>query len=108
MSRLRPNVPMIFSARVAPRHLGARGPILASVAPRDAFHLGDDRLAGADDFLLIRERFLRMLARKEIEIGFADALFGRGAKRSRVRRVVAHKPALEILEIDSIGGRIHQ
>jgi hypothetical protein len=62
--------------------------------------LGDDRLAGADDLLFVRERALGVLAGEKVEIGFPDAGFGRGrAKNPGVGGIVADEPAAEILQV---------
>ena len=67
-------------------------------------------IPGAHDIaqLFVAERAFGVFAGEEIEVGFAHAFFRRLPKRARVGDVVAHDPALEVLEVDVIRQRIHQ
>ncbi|MCR6656803.1 MAG: hypothetical protein NVV63_13550 [Opitutus sp.] len=96
------------SVLVAPRELGGGAPENRAVEHGEALALRDHGFAGFDDVLFVAESAFGVFAGEEIEVGFAHAFLRGLPKRARVGDVVAHDPALEVLEVNVIRQRIHQ
>ena len=94
---------------VPKRDLGGRGPGDAAIGQVLALEFADDRFAGLHNVLLVGEGLLGVLAEEEVEIGLAEDL---GVIRDIVKLleglVDQKEPPLAILEIDTIGGRVHE
>ena len=109
MSREIPKVPTIFPVRsrsgsfvVETQRTSPSGPGLLLLDVHQ-------RLAGADDLLLVAQRLRRVLVGEEVEVGPPDG--ERRARDAEARRRVpvdAREAALPILEVDAVGDVVHQ
>ena len=94
------------AALVAQRHLGAGHPGVRATSVGLPFQLPHDRLAGADDQLLVGEGGGGVILTEEVEVGFPDQL-GRAAARG-VRGDPAcadqQEAAERVLEVDPLLG----
>ena len=91
---------------VAERHLGRGHPGVRPAREGLAFHLAHDRLTGADDLLLVRERRGGMLLGEHVEIGLPGQLRGGPARGDGLDPGFAdeQEPAHQVLEVDALLG----
>jgi len=97
-----------LSGAIAQRHFGREHPPCRPVLGGALFDLSDQRLSAADDFLLIRQRVARILLAEEGEIVFADEVFRPDPEIIPQRFAALNETGLEVLEVDEVGGVIHQ
>ena len=94
---------------VAQALLGRRYPSGRAIGPGFLFLAADQRLAGANDLLLIVESPLRVIRREKIKVPLANRLLRRAEIEEGGHGFVdPKKAALAILEIDVVGDRVQQ
>jgi hypothetical protein len=91
---------------VAERHLRRGYPGVRPAAKGLAFHQSHERLAGAHDVLLVRERRRGVCLGEYVEIGLPDQILRGPAGGDRVDPAVAdeQEPARQVLEVDALPG----
>ena len=95
---------------VAKRHLGGRDPGTGAVSEGLLLQLPHDRLAGADDPLLVLKGSSSVLLAEEVEVGLPDYLFQGMARGCRGEPACAdqEEPAVQVLEVDALLGAVQQ
>ena len=104
-----PEGPDDLPVPIAQRELRRRHPADVAVGPGLLLLDVHQRLAGADDLLLVAQRLRRVLVGEEVEVGPPDG--ERRARDAEARRRVpvdAREAALPILEVDAVGDVVHQ
>ena len=94
---------------IAQGHLRGQRPPDAAVGEDLLFRQTENRLAGADDLLLVLERGAGVFFGEEVEIRLADQL-----GRARFAEIAGHRFAaleeagLQVLEVHGVGDRLHE
>ena len=98
------------AALVPKRHLRGRHPRVRPAAVGLQLHLPYDRLAGADNLLLVPEGSGGVLVAEDIEVRLPDQLISGPARGVRGDPACAdqEEPALQVLEVHALPGRGQQ
>ena len=100
-------MPMISAVLVAKRHLRGRDPGAGPVVEGLPLQLPHDRLAGADDLLLVLKGSSGVFLAEEVEVGLPDHVFQRyGPELTAGEPACAdqEEPAVQVLEVHALLG----
>ena len=99
-----------LAAFISKRHLGGRDPGIDSVVISLPLQLPHDRLAGADDPLLVVKGSSSMFLAEEVEVSLPDYLFHGMARSDRGDPACAHQkePAAQVFEVHALLGAVQQ
>ena len=99
-----------LAALIAKRHLCGRDPGTGSVLECLLLQLPHDRLACADDLLLVRKSGSSVFLAEKVEVSLPDYLFQGVARGCRGEPACAdhEEPAEQVLEVDALFGGVQQ
>ena len=90
------------SLAVAPRHLAGQRPGDLATGMSFLLHLADERLASAEDCVLVLQRHPGVLFGEQVGIRLADDLVGRNVMEGHERLAEVDETRLAVLEVDSV------
>jgi len=97
-----------FSGRITPGHFGGHEPGDEVVWMHLLFQLANERLARAEDLLLVGQRHARIFRAEDVEVGPADNLRVREFRAGTEGEAAPDQPRVGILEIDVVRSGIQQ
>ena len=95
---------MIWPRRISKWHFRGRDPVVRAVVEGLPLQLPHDRLAGADDLLLVLERSCGVFLAEEVEVSLPDHLLLGTVRNDPGEEACANQdePALEVLEVQAL------